>query len=337
MLDRPIVGMRSRAGFNNCHRTMPSWSKPEGCACCWRITRLPLASESFPARPVDVPQPDAPWMWRSDSRPADGCRRANRRLRQDCARNSLGNGFSNLPAIHSRDRTDAGHVVARERLGACTDCGASGAPPGVVTRRRGAGRQSANLAGTGSHGYGQHDGLHRQRSVWACRTAQRSLRCTRQPVGGGGERRRPRHGENQWPETSEIITARSVENALQLWRSAVRPMRSFTSARLPGAAAIPVADRLNRLSDDAGTGRPQADGRLFAGSARRGGLSRCCGVARLAAPRLHDDGSWRTLGRRLRGRHASSIAPSSVPVTTRSPRPADWLRCSATWPRAAPY
>ena len=95
MLDRPVVGIAYTAsGFNNCHRHFPEMLEAvKRGVLAGRCPADPvsddLAGRSLPlADQPQVPQPDGARHRGNDPRPADGCGRADGRLRQDaCRRN----------------------------------------------------------------------------------------------------------------------------------------------------------------------------------------------------------------------------------------------------------
>ena len=111
MLEKPVVGIAYTAsGFNNCHRHFPELLEAvkRGVLAAGALPiDFPTISlgEVFlePDQP-QVPQPDGDGHRGDDPRPADGCGRADGRLRQDRAGAAHGRGVGRPAGDHAGRR-----------------------------------------------------------------------------------------------------------------------------------------------------------------------------------------------------------------------------------------
>ena len=113
MLNKPVVGIAmTPSGFNNCHRYMPELVEAvsRGVLAAGALPRAfpdHLARRGVPQPDQhDVPQPHGHGHRGDDRRPAHGCGRADRRLRQDRAGPADGRGLGRAAGHPARDRAD---------------------------------------------------------------------------------------------------------------------------------------------------------------------------------------------------------------------------------------
>ena len=230
MLDRPIVGIAQTAsGFNNCHRTMPELVEA--------VKRGVLAAGALPLEFPTISLGEiflSPTSLMFRNLMAMDTEEMIRAQPMDAAvliggcdktvpAQLMGAASADLPAVQLVTGPMLANPWHGERLGACTDCRRYWAKyrAGDVDdarhrrSRRQPGHYRRHLCGDG---YGQHHGLPR-RSTGDGAQGQRCDpgRACRPPAHGRGERQaRGADGAGGGPKPSEIITAKSVENALRV-------------------------------------------------------------------------------------------------------------------------
>ena len=120
MIDSPIVGIvETGSGFNNCHRAMPELvaAVSRGVLAAGALP-VPFPTTSLsdiflnPDRP-DVPQPHGHGHGGDDPGSADGCRRADRRVRQHCTGPADGRGVRRSAGGAARHRSYVDRTPSR--------------------------------------------------------------------------------------------------------------------------------------------------------------------------------------------------------------------------------
>ena len=173
-LTRPVIGIAdTHSGFNNCHRHFPELIEAvkRGVLAAGGLPlEFPddLARRGLPAPDQpDVPQSDGDGHRGDDPRPADGCGRAGRRLRQDRAGAADGRDLGQPAGHRAGRRADDDLALARRAARRLHRL-----PPllGQVPRRRdrcrgdrrGRGQSRDDRRHLRGDGHGQHDGLDRR-------------------------------------------------------------------------------------------------------------------------------------------------------------------------------